>query len=542
MRKRSVAANFDTFGVMLDCSRGAVHKKETLFRMIDILSAAGYNMLQLYTEDVYEVKDEPYFGYLRGRYSGAELKEIDAYASSKGIELIPCVQALAHLSGIMRWDVYSRECLDFGDILLVGEERTYELIDHIFASLAENFKSRRVNIGMDEAHMVGLGKYLDKHGLRDRFDILCEHLDKVVKIAEKYGFRPMMWSDMFFRLLNQGNYYADGSVFDRSVVDKVPQNLDLVYWDYYARDKEHYDKMIKGHLQFNNPVWFGGGAWTWKGFAPQNEFSMEATANAIRSCIEHGVRNMFITCWKDDGAECSLFGVLPSLIYAAQCAKGDFDIENTKKVFKRIIGADFDAFMLADLPDCKEPGKPIYNPSKYLLYADPFVGMLDYQVKEDMPERYAKIAEKLRKNVRMREFGYIFRTLSDLCDAVSVKCDLGVRTRELYRKGDKAGLLELAKTAYPETMKRVKKLYKSLEEQWAKENKENGFEVLDIRFGGLLNRLSHCQKMLSEYAEGKIGIIEPLEEEILPFCSDAEKGEDICYNGWVTTAMVKPFS
>ena len=67
MQTKASGKYFDTFGVMLDCSRGAVYKKETVEKFIDFLSAAGYNMLQLYTEDVYEVDGEPYFGYLRGR-------------------------------------------------------------------------------------------------------------------------------------------------------------------------------------------------------------------------------------------------------------------------------------------------------------------------------------------------------------------------------------------------------------------------------------------------------------------------------------------
>ena len=36
----------------------------------------------LYTEDTYEVDNEPYFGYMRGRYSADELRELDDYAYS----------------------------------------------------------------------------------------------------------------------------------------------------------------------------------------------------------------------------------------------------------------------------------------------------------------------------------------------------------------------------------------------------------------------------------------------------------------------------
>ena len=66
-------------------------------KLIRKLALLGYSELQLYTEDTYEVEGEPYFGYLRGRYSRAELREIDAYAKLFGIELVPCIQTLAHL-------------------------------------------------------------------------------------------------------------------------------------------------------------------------------------------------------------------------------------------------------------------------------------------------------------------------------------------------------------------------------------------------------------------------------------------------------------
>ncbi|MBQ5591086.1 MAG: hypothetical protein IIU65_05340 [Clostridia bacterium] len=59
--------NFKHFGVMLDCSRNAVLKVDTVKSYIDILERLGYNTLMLYTEDTYEVDNQPYFGYLRGK-------------------------------------------------------------------------------------------------------------------------------------------------------------------------------------------------------------------------------------------------------------------------------------------------------------------------------------------------------------------------------------------------------------------------------------------------------------------------------------------
>ena len=51
---------------------------------------------------------------------------------------------------------------------------------------------------------------------------------------------------------------------------------------------------------------------------------------------------------------------------------------------------------------------------------------------------------------------------------------------------------------------------------WYKENKAFGFEVQDIRLGGLMQRLKNCRERLTAYVKGKISAIDELEQEILP--------------------------
>ena len=49
---------FDTFGVMIDCSRNAVMSVKSLKKFFQILKKMGYNQVQLYMEDTYEVETE----------------------------------------------------------------------------------------------------------------------------------------------------------------------------------------------------------------------------------------------------------------------------------------------------------------------------------------------------------------------------------------------------------------------------------------------------------------------------------------------------
>lgn len=504
---------YDRLGVMLDCSRNAVMTVESLKDYISVISEMGYNNLQLYTEDTYEIDGEPYFGYLRGRYTKAELKEIVAFADGKGVEVVPCIQTLAHLNQIFRWDAYA-EVRDTGDILLAGDDKTYALVDKMFKTLAECFTSRRVNIGMDEAHMLGLGRYLDKNGYTDRFEILYEHLKRVLKIADKYGFKAMMWSDMFFRLANHGAYEVGGDV-SAAALAKVPDNVELVYWDYYSTDKAHYDEMLKGHKCFKNEIGFAGGAWTWRGFAPCNKFSLAATKAALASCKEHGIRDIFLTAWGDDGGECSPFSVLPTLMYAAEVLNGNDDEKSIKDKFYKITGERFDDVMLCDLPNAITEGTHTNDHCRYMLYNDCFAGIYDYTVKGGEGEKYAAFAEELLR-LSDNKYGYIYKYLGKLCSVLEIKYEIGVKTRAAYKVGDKAGLKALADGEYTELLSRLEDFYNAFRAAWHKEKKAFGFEVQDARIGGLIRRVKNCRDRLYAYVNGEIEKIEELEEEILP--------------------------
>lgn len=120
---------FDTNGAMFDVSQGnsvinLSHVKFFMRRM----AVMGLNMLMLYTEDSYDVEGWEYFGYMRGRYTQEDLKELDNYAYILGIELIPCIQTLAHLIDALKWPCF-QGMRDDEDTLLVGSEKVYKFIE-----------------------------------------------------------------------------------------------------------------------------------------------------------------------------------------------------------------------------------------------------------------------------------------------------------------------------------------------------------------------------------------------------------------------------
>ena len=67
------------------------------------MALMGYTQLMMYTEDTYTVDTQPFFGYLRGRYSVQELQQLDRFAQRLGIELVPCIQTLGHMERFLHW-------------------------------------------------------------------------------------------------------------------------------------------------------------------------------------------------------------------------------------------------------------------------------------------------------------------------------------------------------------------------------------------------------------------------------------------------------
>lgn len=519
--------SFNKFGVMIDCSRNAVMNVHQLKKFITVISRMGYNQVHLYMEDTYEVEGEPFFGYLRGKYTKEELKELDDFAYDIGVELVPNIQTLAHMTSFLRW---RSDLVDAENILLVGDEQVYELINRMFKSLRDCFRTENLHIGMDEAHMLGRGKYYDLHGPENRFDILLNHLQKVCEIADKYDFKPMMWSDMFYRLASGGNYYEVASKFDESIKAKIPEKLTLVYWDYYTHDKKRYDGMIKGHHQLSDKIVFGGGAWRWSGFAPHNEFSIKATKAAIRACVDGGIKDMFLTMWGDNGAECSNYSVLPTLCYGACVAQGITKMADIKQKFYEWIGVKYDDFMLLDLPNQLEKSNDIVNPSKYFLYADCFMSIFQNTEKTEYCDKYIKIARKLKyASKRTGEYAFLFDTLAKLCDVLSIKVDICTRTREAYESGDKEKINDVIDD-YIKMIKRTQEFYKAFRKQWYIENKPHGFDIQDARIGGLLQRMQSCLDRLLEYRDGELDAIPELSETIVPFVDNI-----VNYNDWART-------
>lgn len=529
---------YTELGVMLDCSRNGVLTTAAVKDITRYLALMGYSSIQLYTEDTYKIEGQPYFGYQRGAYSRDEFREMDDYASLYGIELIPCIQTLAHLECMLRWKEYDK-IRDIDNILLADEEATYDFIREMFRQMAGNLKSRRINIGMDEAHMLGLGAHLDRHGFENRMDIMLRHYRRVIEIAQSFGYRPMMWSDMFFRLAAHGEYYTEEEpVIDPGVGETLSDDVTLIYWDYYTLEEEKYNKMFKSHKKITDRIAFAGGAWKWEGPCPNSWYSRAVALPAHKSCRENGISQVMITAWGDNGDECPLYSVLPAFSqWAELCYVDCCEDSHMERRFRTCTGASYQAFLhlgdAAVMPDNPPPGRCGVNPVRYLLYQDLLGGLFDAHVDDGQKEYLENCARLMDgyKEAAPDKWKYLFETQGAIDRLLAGKCMLGVEIRKAYREGKRETLLSC--------IERIRALQALLEtvisdvqEQWCRENKIFGLDILQQQLGGLKQRMLFACDRLEGYTEGRYDTLEELEEEPLPYYGRETEGKAVVSPSW----------
>ena len=521
---------FDMAGAMIDVSRNGVARPDALRAILRRCALMGLNLVMLYAEDTYEVPGEPFFGYLRGRYTHQEMKELDDYADALGIEMCPCIQTLAHLAQILQWPAYS-EYRDTNDVLIADEEKTYALIEKMIAAASAPFRSKRIHIGMDEAHGIGSGRYKELHGEKPPFDILNDHLARVRDICARRGLKPMIWSDMYFRLGSKSHEYCDPTcVVPPEVIARIPKGVQLVYWDYYHTDKEFYAEWIDRHRALGSEPVMAGGVWTWSRFWTALPFTFKATDACMDACREKGLREAFMTIWGDGGMECDLFSALPGLQYFAEHAyAGVIDPVRLRANFRGSCDADFDDWVRASdldaVPCQKELQGTPKNISNWLLWQDPLLAIMDPHIEgSGLRIHYGKLAADLAAASRKGPSAARLRFPAQLAAALELKVCLRRDMAAACAAGDRARLRRFVTEDLPLLRKRVLSLWKSHREMWMNTYKPFGWEVIDRRYGGLLARLETVSERLKDFLGGKIEAIPELEAKLERFL-DLPEGE-----------------
>ncbi len=515
MGVHEITAKASRLGFMIDCSRNGVSKPDMIKQLICILVMAGYDYLELYTEDTYELPDEPYFGYKRGRYSAEELKEIVAFAQAFQFEMVPCIQTLAHLKRLANWKPYF-DHMDIDDILLVGHEKTYELIRKCFRFCKEIFLTKRINIGLDEAYHIGRGRYTDMYGYKSTHEVYLEHMKKVFAICKEEGLEPEFWADSFY----------DSDLTEEERKELFDGSQLPIVWRYGYHEAEKARVHLKKIKPYTGKVMYAGGLWKWFGFAPNNDMSERSIDVLFAVASDCEVDDILMTTWGNDGDECSVFAIMPSLWYAAHKLY-PCDV-NLSKMIQIFTGYTKEEWEVCDKLNYVMPEVDRHsNAAKYLLYNDFLVGLLDYNTPDHAGEIYQRLLPTFTElTKRDSAFSYLFESYEALCRVLTRKATYGRRLYKAYQEKDVDTIRNMI-TEIQEIKKDLQEFYSLYRDQWMKERKGFGFEVIDVRVGGLISRVETVTSVLNNYLDGKIEKVYELEEERLEYFCGQLTGDAI---------------
>lgn len=501
--------HFQTLGLMPPLHTNPL-TVDSLKSYMAAAAAVGMNMILLSIEDCYELEGYPYFGYLSGRYTCEELKEIDAYAERLGLEVVPFLQTLAHLTTYMKWEE-AGPVKDGPHSLMVGAEATYSLIEAMLKTMKKCFRTHKIHLGMDEARELGLGNYLHEHPYKPKSELFAEHLDRVKALCQKYDYEPQIWSDMIFK--SCGGYddeYSKRAVITEQVREAV-QDFGLVYWDYYKVSKPAYIDVIDRHRQISPNILFAGAIWNWDGYLPNFDYTMKTMKPAMEACLDKKMETVYATVWDDPRDTFLAHSVYDFAIFSEYCYRGyDCSEEDIHSVGEFLTGHPRELLSLISEFFLGYEGAT--SMGARFIHCDAFYELMRYPIDyADAAQRYHQGAERLKAYAGNELADYAY---SAFC-AAGEKAMLLHRLRPAYQSNDMAALREICQVNFPACIQAVSALGEWQEKLWHKYQKHFAIEGIQIRFAGLEKRLRYQKAQLEAYINGEIDAIAELAETAL---------------------------
>lgn len=519
---------FATRGVMYDCSRNSVPKVETVKLIIRRMAMMGLNALMLYTEDTYSVPGVSALGHFRGRFSAQEMQAIDDYANLFGIEVMPCIQTAAHLERLLRWRTMY-EVRDDKETLYVGKDETYDLIEKMITAVSTPLRSRRIHLGLDEAHGLGLGRRLNERGYETKLKLMREHLARILEICWKLGVKPMMWGDMLFRMnVSNNDYYGENVCLPVEMADVIPDGFEVFYWDYYHTESSFYEKYIGEHQKLGIKPLFACGVCSWLGMQPnliRSQKTIEAGLSAARNA---GLSDVFACVWRDDGGEGLPGAVLPGIqFFAENCWEADTARRKTLQAAQNRLVSGMTTGQIIDFGSFDElqsnlslEGLEPANPQKYFLWQDPLLGQFDVEAATGDYALYYRakaLALQCGPQGAAPESADAINLAIALAQFLSLKTDIGVLLKRSYDMNDRDGLHTLMLRIRDEILPSLGRLHGLHKKLWMKYYKPYGWEVQDIRYGGLEARLGTTIERLGDFLSGDLDEIDELKQSRLTY-------------------------
>jgi hypothetical protein len=240
----------------------------------------------------------------------------------------------------------------------------------------------------------------------------------------------------------------------------------------------------------------------------------------MRACKAQRVREVFVTLWGDDGMECDVFSALPGIQFFAEHAYADtVNHKLLRDNFRGSCDADFDDWVKASeidsVPCLAAPEKSHTNISKWLLWQDPVLGLMEPQLaRVSLRRHYQKLYDTLRVAARRLPANQRLLFPAQLSKVLSLKAGLRRDLVAAYKAGNRRRLRALIEGDLKSLRSAVDQLWKTHRETWLGLYKPFGWEVIEQRYGAQRARLEGLAERVRSYLDGDVDSIPEFEAKL----------------------------
>jgi len=299
-------------GFMLDISRSKVPKRETIYKLIDLLSMYRYNHLELYVEGFsFEYKSMPHVNEDGNYLSVDDYVLIEHYANEHFIDLVPNQNGFGHMTEWLKKEEYKDLAMVDGLFEIWGskrvsstinplDERSANLVTMMYKDMLSKSSSPYFNMNFDEPYELGFGKTAEASKKIGNEAIFVEYFNKMASVVKQYGKIPLLWADA---IINHPNGIKN--------LDKDAILIDWGYNDDYPF-YEHSTLLNK----LKRPYLLACGTSTWSVGTSKFTEMLFSTMNAISTAIQNDALGVILTDWGDFGHLQYPIYAYPGIIYA----------------------------------------------------------------------------------------------------------------------------------------------------------------------------------------------------------------------------------
>ncbi|MFF2090884.1 family 20 glycosylhydrolase [Paenibacillus sp. NPDC058174] len=308
-------------GVMLDIGRCKIPTLISLRTLIDHLSGLKFNHLQLYMEGfAFDYRKYAELFPDATPITAEEYRELDAYAASRFIDLVPNQNCLGHMG---KWlsKPELRHLADHPDgwplplpeplsiiapplTLNPADERSVSLARDLFEELLPNFSSPYANINLDEPFGLGTGESKERADEIGVGQLYLDYALKMIEIVREQGKSPLMWGDVL-------THYPE-------LADQLPSDLTVLHWNY---EPDIPFEPVCQQLQKSGVSYYVcPGTSSWSSLSGRTANMLANIADAAINGNKYGAGGLIVCDWGDGGHWQVAAISYPAYAYAAGAA------------------------------------------------------------------------------------------------------------------------------------------------------------------------------------------------------------------------------